>query len=139
MLTSPSLFAAGIVWAELGSLKKQETTQAGGNSQEMSLEHVPVQRFFLLVGMRRRHLLPVMMNHTECCSHLRRVAGDGRALTGAEPGGGDAWDRPLGGKGRRRVDEGRTVAKGGAHDARLTANQLLVHVQSHGGWRVSEA
>lgn len=37
------------------------------------------------------------------------------------------------------MDEGRTVAEGGAHDARLAADQLLVDVQSHGGGRVGEA
>lgn len=37
------------------------------------------------------------------------------------------------------VDEGRTVAKSRAHDARLAADQLLVHVQSHRGWWVGEA
>lgn len=81
------------------------------------------------------------MNRTGACchSHLQGVAGDGRALAGGDPGGGDAGDRPLGGEGRRRVDEGRTVAEGGAHDARLAADQLLVHVQSHGGGRVGEA
>lgn len=31
------------------------------------------------------------------------------------------------------------MAKGGAHDARLTADQLLVHVQGHGGGGVGEA
>lgn len=37
------------------------------------------------------------------------------------------------------MDEGRAVAKGGAHDARLSANQLLVHVQSNRRGRVGEA
>lgn len=37
------------------------------------------------------------------------------------------------------MNEWGTVAKGRAHDAWLTANQLLVHVQSHWGWRVGEA
>lgn len=72
-------------------------------------------------------------------SHLRGVAGDGRALAGGEPRGGDAGDGPLGGEGRRRVDEGRAVAEGGAHDARLAADQLLVDVQGHGGGGVGEA
>lgn len=51
----------------------------------------------------------------------------------------DAGDRPLGGEGRRRVDEGRTVAERRAHDGRLAANQLLVDVQGHGGGGVGEA
>lgn len=37
------------------------------------------------------------------------------------------------------MNEGWAVAKGGAHDARLTTDQLLVHVQSHGGGGVGEA
>lgn len=81
-----------------------------------------------------------MMNRTApACSHLRGVVGDDWALAGAEPGGGDAGYGPLGGEGRRGVDEGRAVAEGGAHDARLAADQLLVHVQSHRGGRVGEA
>lgn len=72
-------------------------------------------------------------------SHLRGVVGDDWPLAGAEPGGGDARHGPLGGEGRRRVDEGRAVAKSGAHYARLAADQLLVHVQSHWGRRVGEA
>lgn len=92
-----------------------------------------------VAGTRRRYPLPAMMNGTGRRSYLRRVAGEGRALAGAEPGGGDARHGPLGGVGRRRVDERRAVAKGGAHHARLTAQQLLVHVQSHRGRRVRKA
>lgn len=78
--------------------------------------------------------------HRRCCRpYLRRLAGDGGALAGTQPRRRDAGDGPLGGEGRRRVDEGRAVAKGGAHDARLAANQLLVHVQSHRCGRVGEA
>lgn len=82
----------------------------------------------------RRH------HHHRCCRpYLQRLAGDGGTLAGTQSGLGDAGDGPLGGESRRRVDEGRAVAKGGAHDARLATNQLLVHVQSHRRWRVGEA
>ena len=37
------------------------------------------------------------------------------------------------------MDEGRAVAERGSHEARLAAEQLLVHVQSHRGRRVGEA
>lgn len=37
------------------------------------------------------------------------------------------------------MDEGRAVAKGRAHDSRLAAHQLLVHVQGHRGRGVGEA
>lgn len=37
------------------------------------------------------------------------------------------------------MNEGGTVAKCRAHNAWLTANQLLVHMQSYWCWRVGEA
>lgn len=37
------------------------------------------------------------------------------------------------------MNEGGAVAEGRAHNAWLTANQLLVHVQSHWCWRVGKA
>lgn len=148
MLTSPLLFAAGTFWATLGSLKTRDKTSRrklpGDERVEggSCLYHVSSLHFaeMWLACDAAIYYLWWWITQSACRrSHLWGVVGDGWALTGAEPRGGDARYRPLGGEGRRRVDQWRTVAKSRAHNAWLAANQLLVHMQSHRSWGIGEA
>lgn len=147
MLTSPLLFAAGGFWATLGSLKTRDNTSRRKLPGEAHMEggdpaYTTLARCISLrCGWHRRcYLLPAMMNRrgTSHRSHLRGVVGDDWALAGTESRWWDARHGSLGGKGWCWVDERWTVAKGRANNARLTAHQLLVHMQSHRGRRVGE-
>lgn len=129
----------GRVWQP----KKQETTQVGGKSQEMSARRggPACTTVFRLdaAGIQHRYLLPVMMNRTGASSHLWGVVGERRALACAQPGGGYPGYGPLGGKSWGGVYERRAVAESGADDARLATHQLLVYVQCHWSRRVGKA